>query len=71
MVVGNIICERNYKYEFKLIDTMGKTLSIEKKTALVGKNTITIPVDNLANGVFFIQFLGDNFSSGIKFVKND
>lgn len=41
----------------KVIDVTGKTSLIMNRSVTTGKNTVTANVSNLANGIYFVQFI--------------
>lgn len=61
------------KYEnaqISLFDVNGKLINANNKQMQVGKNVLTYPAENLAQGIYFIKFTTETHSGILKIVKN-
>jgi hypothetical protein len=54
----------------KVIDVTGKTSLIMNRSVTTGKNTVTANVSNLANGIYFVQFINGSSVQTKKLIIN-
>jgi hypothetical protein len=65
----NMLCTEPQTAELRIIDLQGKVQFQKTYTFNVGKNDLLLNLNNLADGVYFLQLENSNFKSSKRFVK--
>jgi hypothetical protein len=64
-----MLCTEPQTAELRIIDLQGKIQFQKTYTFNVGKNDLLLNLNNLADGVYFLQLENSNFKFSKRFVK--
>jgi hypothetical protein len=53
----------------KIIDDAGRTIRMDNRSALAGRNTWPINVSGLSNGIYYLELKGNHINQRIRFIK--